>query len=737
MAVSLPGIPAIAVPFANTGDRNTIPTSPLSSGGAASLDEGFPPITAVPISSGGIPPSREDMNGLGYIATFPQYFLQMGGFYTFDSNVANAIGGYPLGAILTYYDSTNRVVRKLRSLKSNNTDNFITSSSVIGVSWQDVTPVITTGRRYFDVFYSLSTQIPFGAVPLNGAVLSADDYPGFYEEAVSRASAGTIPTMTAAAYANQVSATGQCGSFVINTTNQTVQVPTITAFIETGVPGTVNSAGVPNITGKFSGVGQRFYNPPVSNTATGAFFVSNTQNNPPGGARVNNTNEAQNDDIFGFDASLSNPVYGAASTVQPSSVEAILYMQVIEGDNAGGSTSGGVTSAGVIEIVSSGGYITSSAVIPVVSSGGYVTSSAVDPIVSSGGYVTSSAVVPIVSSGGFITGAAASGQDSASLIVSASSITLTHNYGSAYSATIRVGGGGTNADQTTIAGIYESQYTSAVVEHEGFFVSAQNNNGTWNTQLFLAAGDSAFIYNDVGGGSIAGINISGAHGATIYKTGGDVSAAVTAGASSAAMAFDSTGTGAVISATAQGITMQWNDTTGAYDRSSATLQVGPSGITADGVMLGSSLPSSGGFVALGSGGAAQIALASNYAALIYSSGTANNVLSVTASGAVLNGQELSVLPQGEIDSASTSAVIPVLSGGMSYQYTQPLSALSVGSVVSTPEESVIRFSAASGGITVSLPAELGVINGGVVFNASGAYIMAFRDGLMAAGSITM
>lgn len=58
-----------------------------------------------------------------------------------------------------------------------------------------------------------------------------------------------------------------------------------------------------------------------------------------------------------------------------------------------------------------------------------------------------------------------------------------------------------------------------------------------------------------------------------------------------------------------------------------------------------------------------------------------------------------------IDSTSTSAYIPVLSGGMIYEYTQPLTVLSIGEIQSSIQETDILFTA---GATVSPPASIKV-----------------------------
>lgn len=131
----------LAMPFALNGDKNTIPATNDPLLGDASQNNGFPPITAVDINDGGIPPSRQDFNGLGYLTSSHNFFAQNGNFYSFDNEVASSIQGYPQGAKLWYTDSDNNV-RLLVSLKDDNMDNFITNPAVIGVSWEDCIPTL-------------------------------------------------------------------------------------------------------------------------------------------------------------------------------------------------------------------------------------------------------------------------------------------------------------------------------------------------------------------------------------------------------------------------------------------------------------------------------------------------------------------------------------------------------------------------------------------------------------------
>lgn len=102
------------------------------------MDNGFLPITSDPLppDGTGIAPARKNFNGLFYLSTDQRVFLQNGGYITYDDNVATAIGGYPAGAILNYYN--NGAFSQVRSLVDNNQYNFVSNPSYIGTYWQYV-----------------------------------------------------------------------------------------------------------------------------------------------------------------------------------------------------------------------------------------------------------------------------------------------------------------------------------------------------------------------------------------------------------------------------------------------------------------------------------------------------------------------------------------------------------------------------------------------------------------------
>ncbi|OXI70114.1 hypothetical protein CFB81_16380 [Burkholderia sp. AU28863] len=111
------------LPFATNGTKNTIPEASQIgiTPGAASLNDGFPPLTFTPIAAGGVPPSGGDFNGVLNLITQSIRWAHAGGRYAFSSTFAADVnvGGYPAGAVLMSADQQGSWL----SLNDNNTDN--------------------------------------------------------------------------------------------------------------------------------------------------------------------------------------------------------------------------------------------------------------------------------------------------------------------------------------------------------------------------------------------------------------------------------------------------------------------------------------------------------------------------------------------------------------------------------------------------------------------------------------
>lgn len=106
----MPNPDLIPEPFAQSGDKNTIPleraiADPIY---RASWKAGFPPDTRLPKDLGGEAPDGLDFNGVLNILSQAVVFLQKGNAYQFDASMAP----YPIGALvrsndnLTTYQST-------------------------------------------------------------------------------------------------------------------------------------------------------------------------------------------------------------------------------------------------------------------------------------------------------------------------------------------------------------------------------------------------------------------------------------------------------------------------------------------------------------------------------------------------------------------------------------------------------------------------------------------------------
>ena len=94
------------IPFANGAGSGYIRQIPVASqisieGGAASLTDGFPPLTFIAEGSGGIPPFGQDMNGILNEITAWIQWGNAGAPVIYDATFSAAIGGYPKGTILT------------------------------------------------------------------------------------------------------------------------------------------------------------------------------------------------------------------------------------------------------------------------------------------------------------------------------------------------------------------------------------------------------------------------------------------------------------------------------------------------------------------------------------------------------------------------------------------------------------------------------------------------------------
>lgn len=95
--------PLLPGPFAYNGDKNTIPDTGADAG-AASWSSGFPPITQLPLAAGGIPPQRNDFNGVLNAYGVLLSFIQTGAFFEWSDELTYPFPCRVLGSNGTLYE---------------------------------------------------------------------------------------------------------------------------------------------------------------------------------------------------------------------------------------------------------------------------------------------------------------------------------------------------------------------------------------------------------------------------------------------------------------------------------------------------------------------------------------------------------------------------------------------------------------------------------------------------------
>jgi hypothetical protein len=105
------------------GGKNTVPTASQIGvvAGAASLNDGFPPLTMVLPGSNGVPPQGQDLNGILYVSTAWIAALAAGQIFpVYDATLQTAMGGYGLGAKLQ--QASNSLATWTSTANNNMTD---------------------------------------------------------------------------------------------------------------------------------------------------------------------------------------------------------------------------------------------------------------------------------------------------------------------------------------------------------------------------------------------------------------------------------------------------------------------------------------------------------------------------------------------------------------------------------------------------------------------------------------
>ncbi len=158
----------IITAFAEFGAKNPIPDikPPGAPANFASYREGYPAITRILKSAGGIPPEGLDINGVLYDLSNAIRWMQAGAKYPFDATFAAAIGGYPSGAEVLGNDG----VTIYRSVVENNQNDPNSTHAGWLVLSNDAGQVAA---------FAMQTA-PNGYLPADGAAVSRATYANLF-----------------------------------------------------------------------------------------------------------------------------------------------------------------------------------------------------------------------------------------------------------------------------------------------------------------------------------------------------------------------------------------------------------------------------------------------------------------------------------------------------------------------------------------------------------------------------
>ena len=137
----------------NSGDANVIPQSTPVGTGEASFEDGFPPITQVPIGAGGQAPDRKDFNGLFKILGDWIFFNQNGGVSTYSEDF-----DYVAGRVVSYNDNIYKCIH------ANGASSTVVQPGADDTYWQRITTEADT-----------PAPIPDGTTEVKGIVQLCDD----------------------------------------------------------------------------------------------------------------------------------------------------------------------------------------------------------------------------------------------------------------------------------------------------------------------------------------------------------------------------------------------------------------------------------------------------------------------------------------------------------------------------------------------------------------------------------
>ena len=270
----------------NSGDANTIPQNTPVGTGEASFEDGFPPITQVPIGAGGQAPDRKDFNGLFKVLGDSIFYMQNGGLWSYDSAF-----DYAVGRVVLYTDGN-----LYKCIQANTSaDPKAPTDSAYWTKIPTLSDFDEIGFKTGDIKIQTTSTIPSGWLLCNGAVISRSTFSNLFTKIGTTYGTGdgsttfNIPDLRDRYIIG--ANTNALGAYI------TEQLPNITGYIQ-------NTGSLAMINTDSSNISEGAFDPIFSNklglasASYSADYVS----------RLN------------FNASLSNSVYTDNGKVYPASI---------------------------------------------------------------------------------------------------------------------------------------------------------------------------------------------------------------------------------------------------------------------------------------------------------------------------------------------------------------------------------------------------------------------------------
>ena len=252
-------------------------------------------------------PPIEEVTGVLKTISYQNCYLLQEGIPAYDANTE-----YSDTSLVKTVSGTQ--LKIYVSLTDNNIGNPLTDTT----HWAQA--VISGTRNIGEIIQSAIPLTDASLHLLDGSLISGSGaYAEFVTYIASIYNSSLNYFCTEDEWQSYVNTYGSCGKFVYNSTNNTVRLPKVSNILEgtTDITalGDLVEAGLPNITGTFSGSGEG------SSYATGAFYSAGA------GAYVYNQN-SDRDNQYGLDASRSSSIYGNSITVQPQTIKVLYYIVI-------------------------------------------------------------------------------------------------------------------------------------------------------------------------------------------------------------------------------------------------------------------------------------------------------------------------------------------------------------------------------------------------------------------------